>query len=219
MKSFKIKNKNLFSKSFNMFPQTYFNQFREYKVPAEELKKGDILDFSHSGKLVLMEVVGYNFNKQARSRNIMTVELKDILKNTKIEKKVRPTEEMELAEVEEGTFLIKSADKENFTVEDTKESTEKQIPRKLFEPLDVYLNEGDNVGCTFYEDQAVKIKFPLRVICKVKSVQLRAQDSSGSAKTDATLTNGRKIKVPLHIKEGESIQVKLPEEEYQPLQK
>ena len=125
-----------------------------------------------------MEVVGYNFNKQARAKAIMTIELKDILKNTKIEKKVRPTEQLEVADIEADSYSIKSFEEDLLIVENERDLEEREIPKTIFGDLAPYLEEGMNIACTFLDGTALKAKLPDKVSCRVASIKLRSKDGT-----------------------------------------
>jgi len=78
-----------------------------------------------------------------------------------------------------------------------------------------YLKEGMEVMAMVYEGSPIAVELPIKVAYKITHSEDAVKgDSSGGVTKDAVIETGKTIKVPLFIKQGETIVVNTETGEY-----
>lgn len=142
------------------------------------------------------------------------------LKNIKSGLVVRQTnkagDDMEECSVEFRDAQYLYADEESYHFMDTKSYEQFAIPTEGEEEKRDFLKEGDSYQIVFWENRAIDIKLPTKMVFTVTQAEKaeRGDTVSGATKT-ITCETGLKVKVPLFIKEGDRILVNTETREYQ----
>ena len=78
-----------------------------------------------------------------------------------------------------------------------------------------YVRENTTVNVTFHEGTPIGIDLPAVVVLKVAESEVAVKgNTANNVKKDAVLETGLKIKVPMHIAEGEEVKVKTENGEF-----
>jgi len=182
---------------------------RNYKILASELKMGDIIDLD--GKLLIVEDKEYS--KSAMRKSSMGLELRDIMSGIKSPLRIQPASKIERVELESQafTFLYRKGEILYFMNSTSFEQIEVDV--KIAGDKADYLQEGMSIDLEYYKEKLRRIKFPHHMVLKVVNMDTRAGGSDGAMK-NATLENGRTIKVSPRTEVGDWVKIKLDDESF-----
>ena len=132
------------------------------------------------------------------------VELKSVIKGTKLNERFRSNETVEKAEVDEKEFNFLYIDGENCHFMDNETFEQVEIPKKITGEQYKLLKENLKVLISFMDEKPIAIKLPNNIECIIESTDaaIKNQTASSSYKP-AILDCGIKIDVPPFIESGE----------------
>ena len=172
------------------------------KINANEIKVGMVIE--HKGDY--WNVLKTQHVKPGKGGAFNQVELKSILKGTKLNERFRSSETVEKAELEEKKYNFLYLDDENCHFMDNKTFEQISLQKNLTGDKYKLLKENLEVTITFMEEKPISIELPKNIECIVQSTDavVKGQTAASSYKP-ATLDNGIKIMVPPFIESGEKI--------------
>ena len=134
------------------------------------------------------------------------VELKSIMKGTKLNERFRSSENIEKAEVDEKKFNFLYSDDNNSFFMNNVNFEQISMPNKLINEKAKLLKENLEVTISLLDDKPIVIELPKNVQCVVESTDavVKGQTAASSYKP-AKLDNGLKISVPPFIASGDKI--------------
>ena len=174
------------------------------KINATEIRVGMILEYKDD----LWEVLKTNHVKPGKGGAFAQVEMKSLIKNTKLNERFRSSETVEKASLEETKYNYLYEDEKNYFFIEPKSFEQIEIKKDIVGEKGKLLIENLNVSINFYEGNAISVELPNQINCKIKvtDVALKGQTISSSYKP-ATLENGFNIQVPPFIESGDEIVV------------
>jgi elongation factor P len=180
-------------------------------IIATNLKNGTT--FLMNGKPY--RVVKYTHQKIARGGGTVKLSVRN-LETGNLEKKTFNSS----AKVEETTtvkrplqYLYKDDTSVYFM--DTRSYEQIEIPLVIAKDQIVFIKEGESVDVLFWENKALSIGLPAKVVLTVKDTVPGVKGNSATnIFKPATLENGLKLKVPLFIKKGDKIRIDTRTGEY-----
>ena len=163
------------------------------KINAGEIRVGMLLEYKND----LWQVLKTQHVKPGKGGAFAQVEMKSVLKNTKLNERFRSSESVEKATVEENNFNYLYSDDSKYFFMDPKTFEQIEIKKDIIGEKGKLLTENLEVSVSFYNEIAISIELPNQVTCRVSStdVALKGQTVSSSYKP-AILDNGIKIQVP-----------------------
>jgi len=172
------------------------------KITAIEIKPGMIIDYKND----YWNVLKTQHVKPGKGGAFNQVELKSILKGTKLNERFRSSETVEKAELDEKKFNFLYLDGENCHFMDNETFEQVEIPKSITSEKYKLLKENLEVTITFMEDKPISIELPKNIECTVEStdVAIKNQTASSSYKP-ATLDCGINTSVPPFIESGEKV--------------
>ena len=134
------------------------------------------------------------------------VELKSIIKGTKLNERFRSSENVEKAELEDKKFNFLYLDEENCHFMDNVSFEQISITKKLTEEKYKLLKENLEVTITFMDEKPISMDLPINIECVIETTDasIKNQTASSSYKP-ATLDCGINITVPPFIESGEKV--------------
>ena len=168
------------------------------KITAIEIKPGMIIEHKND----YWNVLKTQHVKPGKGGAFNQVELKSVIKGTKLNERFRSSETVEKAEVDEKkfNFLYLDGDSCHFMDNNTYEQVEisKSIAGEQYKLLKVTIS--------FMEDKPISIDLPNNIECTIETTDaaIKNQTASSSYKP-ALLDCGIKINVPPFIESGEKI--------------
>ncbi|MDC3127776.1 elongation factor P [Candidatus Pelagibacter bacterium] len=172
------------------------------KITAIEIKPGMIIEHKND----YWNVLKTQHVKPGKGGAFNQVELKSVIKGTKLNERFRSNETVEKAEVEEKKFNFLYLDGENCHFMDNDNYEQIEIPKSITGEKYKLLKENLEVTISFMEDRAISLELPNNIECIVESTDaaIKNQTASSSYKP-ALLDCGIKIDVPPFIESGEKI--------------
>ena len=172
------------------------------KITAIEIKPGMIIEHKND----YWNVLKTQHVKPGKGGAFNQVELKSLIKGTKLNERFRSSETVEKAEINERKFNFLYIDGENCHFMDNKTFDQVEIPKKLTGDQYKLLKENLEVIISFMEEKPISIQLPNNIECIVENTDaaIKNQTASSSYKP-ALLDCGIKIDVPPFIESGEKI--------------
>ena len=181
------------------------------KITANEIKPGMIIEHKND----LWNVLKTQHVKPGKGGAFNQVELKSVLKGTKLNERFRSSENVEKATVEEANFIFLYKDDKNYFFMNPKSFEQIEIKKEKVGEKGKLLKENLNVLVNFYNGSPISVDLPNQVNCKIIStdVSLKGQTVSSSYKP-AILDNGLSIQVPPFIESGDEVVIDTRNFEY-----
>ena len=172
------------------------------KINAGEIRVGMLLEHKND----LWQVLKTQHVKPGKGGAFNQVELKSVLKGTKLNERFRSSETVEKAEVDEKKFNFLYIDGENCHFMDNKTFEQVEIPKSITGEKFKLLKENLEVTISFMDEKPISIDLPNNIECIVETTEaaIKNQTASSSYKP-AILDCGLKINVPPFIESGEKI--------------
>ena len=172
------------------------------KITAIEIKPGMIIEHKND----YWNVLKTQHVKPGKGGAFNQVELKSVVKGTKLNERFRSSETVEKAELDEKkfNFLYTDGDKCHFMDNQTFEQVE--ISKNIAGEKYKLLKENLEVTISFMDEKPISIDLPINIECVIESTDaaIKNQTASSSYKP-AMLDCGIKIDVPPFIESGEKI--------------
>ena len=181
------------------------------KINAGEIRVGMLLEYKND----LWQVLKTQHVKPGKGGAFAQVEMKSVNKNAKINERVRSSETVEKASLEETNFNFLHEDENNYFFMHPKSFEQIEIKKSIVGDKGKLLTENLEVTVSFYNDSPISVDLPNQVNCKIETtdVALKGQTISSSYKP-AVLENGLNIQVPPFIEAGDQIMVDTRNLEY-----
>ncbi len=172
------------------------------KINAGEIRVGMLLEYKDD----LWQVLKTQHVKPGKGGAFAQVEMKNVLKNTKLNERFRSSESVEKASLEESNFNYLYADESNYIFMDPKTFEQSEIKKEVIGNKGKLLTENLEVSISFYNEKPISVELPNQVKCKIETTDaaLKGQTVSSSYKP-ARLNNGLNIQVPPFIEAGDEV--------------
>ncbi len=172
------------------------------KITANEIKPGMIIEHKND----LWNVLKTQHVKPGKGGAFNQVELKSVLKGTKLNERFRSSENVEKAEVDERKFnFIYSDDKSSYFMDNVSFEQISMLNSIIGDKIKL-LKENLEVVISLLEEKPLSIELPKNINCKVESTDavVKGQTAASSYKP-AKLDNGLTISVPPFIENDDEI--------------
>ena len=181
------------------------------KITAIEIKPGMIIEHKND----YWNVLKTQHVKPGKGGAFNQVELKSVVKGTKLNERFRSSESVEKASLDENKFNYLYEDETDYYFMDPKSFDQINIKKQTVGEKGKMLTENLEVNISFYNDSPLSVELPNQVTCIVETtdVALKGQTVSSSYKP-ATLDNGINIQVPPFIESDDKIIVDTRTMEY-----
>ena len=172
------------------------------KINAGEIRVGMLLEYKND----LWQVLKTQHVKPGKGGAFAQIEMKSVLKNTKLNERFRSSENVEKALVEEVNFNFLYEDENSYFFMSPKTFEQIEIKKIIIGEKGRLLTENLEVVVSFYNENPISIELPNQVRCVIDKtdVALKGQTVSSSYKP-AVLENGLNIQVPPFIETGDEI--------------
>ena len=172
------------------------------KITANEIKPGMIIEHKND----YWNVLKTQHVKPGKGGAFNQVELKSLIKGTKLNERFRSSENVEKAELDEKKFNFLYIDGESCHFMDNETFEQVEILKSVAGEQHKFLKENLEVIMSFMQDKPISIELPNNVECTIESTDaaIKNQTASSSYKP-ALLDCGIKISVPPFLESGEKI--------------
>jgi len=172
------------------------------KITANEIKPGMIIEHKND----LWNVLKTQHVKPGKGGAFNQVELKSVIKGTKLNERFRSSENVEKAEVDEKKFNFLYSDEKNSYFMDNVSFEQISMLNNLIGNKVKLLTENLEVTISLLEEKPLSIDLPKNINCKIETTDavVKGQTAASSYKP-AKLDNGLTISVPPFIESGDEI--------------
>tara|TARA_B100000886_G_scaffold297899_1_gene225807 strand:- start:318 stop:881 length:564 start_codon:yes stop_codon:yes gene_type:complete len=172
------------------------------KITAIDIKPGMIIEHKND----YWSVLKTQHVKPGKGGAFNQVELKSVMKGTKLNERFRSSETVEKAEVDDKKFNFLYIEGESCHFMDNTNFEQVEISKSITGEQYKLLKENLEVTISFMEEKPISLKLPNNIECVVEKTDasIKNQTASSSYKP-AMLDCGIKINVPPFIESGEKI--------------
>ena len=172
------------------------------KINATEIRVGMILEHKDD----LWEVLKTNHVKPGKGGAFAQVEMKSLIKNTKLNERFRSSETVEKASLEEIKYNFLYSDEDDFYFMNPVSFEQINLNKNLLGNKGKMLSENLEVTINFHDEKPLSILLPNQLTFTVETTEaaLKGQTVSSSYKP-AILNNGINVQVPPFIESGDRI--------------
>ena len=172
------------------------------KINATEIRVGMILEYKDD----LWEVLKTNHVKPGKGGAFAQIEMKSLIKNTKLNERFRSSETVEKASIEEEKYNFLYSDENDFYFMNPSTFEQINLSKSIVGDKGKMLTENLEVTINFYNENPLSILLPNQLTCKIETTDaaLKGQTVSSSYKP-AVLENGLSIQVPPFIESGDIV--------------
>ncbi len=180
-------------------------------IRGGEISKGTVL--LNKGTPYL--IVDREFVTPGKGAAFARVKMKNLRDGSVLTQTIKTSDLVEDATVNTHIAQFQYHDGENFVFMDTKSFEQIPVSEKTIADKRHYLREGDTYDIVVWEEEAIDVKIPVKMIFVVTEENIPGGETmSGTTKPVRTET-GLVVRVPLFIKLGEKIMVNTESCEYQ----
>ena len=172
------------------------------KITAIEIKPGMIIEHKND----YWNVLKTQHVKPGKGGAFNQVELKSLIKGTKLNERFRSNDTVEKAEVDEKKYNFLYFDGENCHFMDNETFEQIEITKSIAGEKHKLLKENLEVSISFMEDKPISLELPVNIECIVENtdVAIKNQTASSSYKP-AILDCGIKINIPPFVESGDKV--------------
>ena len=172
------------------------------KILGNEIKPGMIIEHKDD----LWSVLKAQHVKPGKGGAFNQVELKSVIKGTKLNERFRSNESIEKAEVDEKNFNFLYSDDQNSYFMDNISFEQISMENELIGEKIKLLKENLEVTISLLDERPLSIELPKNILCIVETTDavVKGQTAASSYKP-ARLDNGLTITVPPFIENGDKV--------------
>lgn len=180
-------------------------------VSSNELKKGIVLKIDGD----LYSVMWYQHHKPGKGGAIVRTKLRNIIKDTVIEKTFRAGESLEDVFVESKEAQLLYREDDHFLFMDNETYEQYSVPEDIVGDGSKYLKNEMVCTLSIYKEEIIGVEPPMFVDLVITETDpgLRGDTVSGGSKP-ATVETGAVVQVPLFIGVGEKIRIDTRDDRY-----
>jgi len=181
------------------------------KVIASSLRKGNVVEIDEKLYVILS---AQNFHP-GKGTPVTQVDMRRISDGVKVSERWKTTEQVERAHVEEREYDFLYEDGEGYHFMEPETYDQLVVGADIVGDQNVFLTEGMRVFLKTYNDAAIAIELPQKVVVEVAETEpvVKGQTASSSYKP-ALMTNGVRVMVPPHIGVGTRVVINTDDSTY-----
>ena len=172
------------------------------KILGNEIKPGMIIEHNND----LWTVLKTQHVKPGKGGAFNQVELKSVIRGTKLNERFRSSETVEKPDVDEKKFNYIYSDDENCFFMDNKSFEQISLPNSLIGENKKLLRENLEVTISLLDEKPMGLELPKNLECQIDTTDsvVKGQTAASSYKP-ARLINGLTVSVPPFIQSGDKI--------------
>ena len=178
---------------------------------ASDLKAGMILPLEKN--LCRIFHVEYHMGG-GKMGGLVHVKLKDLKSGLFVERKFKPEERVQVADLDRKTMEYLYKDGEGYFLMDPESYDQIQVDKHHLESFDPFLQPNMKLTVEFLEEEPIHVVFPEWVELQVTSTPPSLSSLQDEVTKPATLSNGLQIQVPQFIKAGDLVKVNVATKKY-----
>ena len=172
------------------------------KITAIEIKPGMIIEHKND----YWNVLKTQHVKPGKGGAFNQVELKSVIKGTKLNERFRSSETVEKAEVDEKKFNFLYVDGENCHFMDNKTFDQVEIPKTITGDKYKLLKENLEVTISFMQEKPISIELPNNIECTIETTDAAIKNQTASSSYKPAFSEcGIRLDVPPLVESGAQI--------------
>ncbi|MFH1098391.1 MAG: elongation factor P [Candidatus Uhrbacteria bacterium] len=176
-----------------------------------DISNGVVLRFKGD----LYVVTEFQHVNPGKGSAFVRLRMKSITSGKTVEQTLKAGEEIETVEVERPKMQYLYSDPSGYTFMNQETYDQVTVPRELLVGKAGFIKEGLEAHVALHEGVPVAVDLPKKVTLKVTEASEAVRgDTSGNVTKEVTLETGLKARVPMFIKEGESVVLNTDTGEY-----
>ncbi|MFA6963219.1 MAG: elongation factor P [Patescibacteria group bacterium] len=153
-------------------------------------------------------VISYYHSKQGRGGAVVKTKIKNLRTGATVDKTFQGADKVDEADLSKKTALYLYSDEDEAYFMDNQSFDQFTIPASKIGSQKQYLIENSNVDILYFNNEALDIELPIKMIFKVTSAPPAVKGNTASAVTKrVTIETDAIIDTPIFIKEGDKIVV------------
>lgn len=180
-------------------------------LSLNEIKVGKVINLNSAPYIVIKT----DHHKMGRGGAVLKVKLKNLIDGSALEKTFQGNDKTEEADTSRKKASFMYLDEYNANFMDNDSYEQFTIPLDTIGDKKKFLKEGTDVDVLYFEEKAVAIELPVKMVFKVTEAPPGIKgNSAGNVTKKVTIETGAEIAAPLFINEGDMIKVNTDTEEY-----
>jgi elongation factor P len=178
---------------------------------ASDIRRGQAVVID--GKLFVVTNADHNTPGNLRAK--VQFKLRDVIKQTILDKRVSATEDIQTANLDRRPVEYLYSDNDGHVIMDMETYDQTSVPKEVFGDDIFYLKPNTTLTALFHEGKVVSYEMPKTVDLQVTETQpgIKGATATNQMK-DAELETGLKTRVPPFIEIGETIRINTETGEY-----
>ncbi|KAA3610858.1 MAG: elongation factor P [Planctomycetota bacterium] len=173
-------------------------------IKASDVRKGNVLVLE--GELYV--VTDFQHIAPGNWRAMNQIKCKHLTSGNVKQMRLGSSENVEIAFLERRSCSYLYQEGEHFVFMDSKNYEQYHLNADLVGEQMPYVRENQEVEVTFYEGNPISLDLPGSVVLKVVEAELAVKgDSVTNDKKGAVAETGLKIRVPMHINQGDYVKI------------
>lgn len=169
-----------------------------------DLKFGSIIELDKQP----YEVISKQIVKNAQRRPVIFTKLKNLISGKIIEHTFQQSDRMPEADIQRKPAQYMYEDNGNYNFMDSETYEQFSLAKNILGNKTDFLLENGTVKIMYYNNEPINIELPIKMDFKVIETAPGAKGNSATnAMKEAIIETGKKIQVPLFVKEGDSIRI------------
>ena len=193
-------------------PRFAQDKFAIMAMTTADIENGSYLKFKNEPVVV----VEFQHVNPGKGSAFVRVRLKSLTNGKVVEHTWKAGEGLEFIEVAKRKMQYLYADPTGFAFMDQDSFEQVTVNRAVLEDRAGYLKEGLEVHVVLHEEIPISVELPKKITFKVTEAfeAARGDTAGGNVTKEVTLETGMKARVPMFIKEGESVVLNTDTGEY-----
>ncbi len=180
-------------------------------LSTTDFRKG--LKIKIEGELYV--IVDFQHARTAQRRAFVRTKLKNLKTGAVLEKTFSAGESFEEPDFEQRLMQFLYSSEKDYVFMDSKTFEQINFTEEMLGDSRWYLKENQEYKILFFEGSPLDVDLPTSVVLRIESTEPAIKgDSVTNITKSATLETGLKVKVPLFVKEGETVKVDTRTGEY-----
>ncbi len=161
------------------------------------------------------QVTEREFVNPGKGQAFVRLKLKSLRTGQVLRESIKTSEDVEEAEIEERSAQYLYGDADGFHFMDMETYEQFVVPREGLEHKTAYMKEAETYTLIIWEEKPIDIELPYKAVYKViEAPEVVRGDTATGVTKQVTLETGAQVKVPVFIKEGDSVLVNTETGEY-----
>jgi elongation factor P len=188
-----------------------FYQKGERMITTSDFREGLIY---REGEQIL-EIITYQHHRKSQARAVVRVKVRDVNTGSILEKSYSSDEKFKDVDVRKKDFQFLYAEGETLHFMDVETYEQETLSRSKLGDQTRFLTENMDVIAVYFDGAFRTVDLPANVVQKISSSEPGFKgDSVSNLMKKAVTETGIEVKVPLFIKEGDSIRIDTRTGEY-----